>query len=370
MSCVKRFDDWWRSAHALACVWFFVNKSILIVSEIIGPVSDIATVVVYFRTGNHVWGILSAVFVGLGWFWQMLFTGIMGSGSAEAPISSERFKRACSRPLGCFCGCLHLGTSMMHLDDCCAGLERHREGGPEHVRSTPLNAEKHTSTKLLVTIFKYAPNLMLHAYVLLVNQLSPKYATHRVTGWGLAAQLVSTLFSAYSVSTGLSSGAFEIIQDKWAASKAVAFTAVVFLDTVCSVLRVMLFAAAFHAWVALALGCWVIINFVLGAYFDEVLAGFAIVFTGAVSPCFPFTRCNLRIPKSGRVLGCFWESAIVTGVFVSLPFLLAPRGTVFEHGLCSSLAELTSTGNCIPRAVLYSIVSWLAVNAVSSSTVE
>ena len=399
MSFVKRLDDWWRSAHVLACVWFFINKIISIVSEIIGPVSDIATVVVYFHTGNEVWGKLSAVFVGLGWLVQMLFAKawIGGSGSLNFKISSELFQRMCSVPLGCLCGCLHLGSSMMHLDDCCAGLERHREGGAKAVRDTPINQNKHIFTKMVVIVFKYAPNLMLHAYVLLVNQLSPKYATHRVTGWGLAAQLVSTLYSGYSVSIGVSgliTGSIDSSMS-WPASSRLLFTVVICLDTVCSVLRVMLFVAAFHDSVAWALGCWAIITMVLFAYHNvnngfgfilRFFLGVVPVLAGMVSPCvfwligaihpcrspndIDHVTTGIIIRKrSSRVLCCIWESVIVTGVFVSLPFLLTPHGTVFEHGIWSSLAEVTSTGNCIPRAVLYSIVSWLAVKAVSSTVI-
>ena len=79
-------------------------------------------------------GILSAVFVGLGWLVQMVAAYMTIN---EDIISSELYQRVCSVPLGCLCGCLHLGSSMMHIDDCCAGLERHREGGAEAVRDTP-----------------------------------------------------------------------------------------------------------------------------------------------------------------------------------------------------------------------------------------
>ena len=45
------------------------------------------------------------------------------------------------------------------------------------------------------------------------------------------------------------------------------------------------------------------------------------------------------IPKPMRITACILECVIVTGLFVGLPFMLTPRGTVFEHGICLSLPQ-------------------------------
>ena len=68
---IERLNTWWDSAHGLACVLVFAVKLAAIAGAVVGPVSDISTVVVYFRAGNRVWGIAAAVFVGLGWLMQL-----------------------------------------------------------------------------------------------------------------------------------------------------------------------------------------------------------------------------------------------------------------------------------------------------------
>ena len=382
---IARFNSWWESAHGLACLVFFIGKLISIASEIIGPVSDIATVVVYFHAGNRVWGSASAVFVGLGYLTQLLHSITLHvEHGMHGDNASLLFNRVCnSRVLTCLCGCLHLTTTLYHVDDFCDGFERYREHGAGGVRQTGSRERRRHITNMALAIFKCAPNLMLHGYILMVNQLSPMYVSHRIRGWSLAAQLISTLFGAFTVSTGVTGIITADDGENWGAAKKIALQAVGFLDTASAILRVTIFVAGFHAWLALAVGAHLLTT----TLFHMLIA------ISYMHPRSPSMICDslyyssmcacLSVigPNFGRMfnrflndflsrysclaLMCFWECVIVTGLFVSLPFILTPRGTVFEHGICTSLDEVNTTGNCIPRAVMIPIIIVLPINVVS-----
>jgi hypothetical protein len=154
--------------------------------------------------------------------------------------------------------------------------------------------------KVLATMVNHAASLMLNVYILLVNQLSPEYATHRVRGWGLVAhwQLASTTFAVYSVSAALSGA---IIQDPWSAVKKLIAIVSVLFDTLASVLRVALFVAGLRAWLALALAIWAVATVKLSVYLGVISPRNSLkqcekfsllrqlIFTslfGIISPCF------------------------------------------------------------------------------------
>ena len=294
----------------------------------------------------------------------LIITMLCSNALPSSGASSELFKRECSLPLACACGCLFLTAAAAHVDDCCYALEKHRKHGPIGARKARADDEKHMMPTLFVTIFKCLPTLMLHAYILLVNQLSPAYAAHRIIGWGLVVQLISAFAAALSGTTGIS-GSLLSSHSGWSSVKKGTFSAVA------------LFVAAFHGWLALALSLWALLTIASRVLLaksmpgvsrvDAIGAGVSAALMGIV-----FSNAGLydtvfieSFSKRVRLVLCVWESLIVTGLFVGLPFLLTPRGTVFEHGICSSLTQVSTSGNCIPRELFVVMLAWLGVNAVS-----
>ena len=113
-------------------------------------------------------------------------------------------------------------------------------------------------------------------YILLVNQLSPAYAEHRVQGWGRLGRAVGVHHDgarsrASSLSTAVSLVQIDDNHASFGIENKTILVGVVFLDSLSSVLRVALFAVAVRAsaWLALALGSCAFITIVIYAFIDH-----------------------------------------------------------------------------------------------------
>jgi hypothetical protein len=441
---VARFcaSFWWFVAMAIAGVSF-----VMAVTEV---VVDALVIEVYFRDGDSVWGQLAAAFVGLQWMmmlvslrhfeakspfvqrvlrivaqlWSSGSTGTvtdtasLDSAAAELPEPRSVTGATVGRPptrgvVGVLdwlrhqvvhitgillraSGAVVLAVVAVDVDKVLILWERRvelRGGAVATKEATKAHASMKAANTIAAALTKAAPVFSLHVYVMLVNNIDLKYASRRIRGRGLTVQVLSAFLSLLTMSVSTMEALlskFESAADlnKVSMVKRLLFHTAGVMDVLVHVLRIGLFAAAFHAYLLVPLGMWAI-SFGLGlsvmfvsafSNFEEdsespsprastlQRTGFAVLgfFVGALYGAFGFLFGPLFLSvflgrrnqegsdspliKFIKTMASALPAAnlLLTVAMVALPFTVRHSNHLFFHGKCHSMRELDTVGNCFP----------------------
>lgn len=225
-----------------------------------------------------------------------------------------------------------------------------------------------------VAVVKAAPIFNLHVYVMLVSNVQLKYATRRIRGRGLVIQVLSALGALLTMSFST----FEsVLETKATMSGSRPYTIASrtrllihgtnLLDVLVHVLRLVLFAASFHGYLLIPLGVWLVplgVHYAYRGVREKVglcarvsgagggcLYGITLGSLGFLFGPFLFYFAALKDGDSAAAFSKFSFMLVfdylLTAAMVALPFLHHRANHLF-NGICESINELTTIGNCFP----------------------
>lgn len=247
------------------------------------PFADLYTIWAYFHTGNTSWGVVSLVFVAIGWLmqacWGMAAVSYGGLGETHHGVvygclGSRRMRREWDPDTPLFkylppvvsvtLGMLHLGPVVLIVD--------RLRWGP-HRLQLPDSDRMFKWSRLADLVMKSLPTLMLHCYILIVNQFAAGYAGRRLEGLDLAAQVTSVvgsivLFGATAGVPMRNSKDPELYLEDFPVDIPLCnpslFAVTLTVDLAVHCLRVALLAAAVHLWVLAGVAGGVVVVYIFG----------------------------------------------------------------------------------------------------------
>lgn len=174
--------------------WYFSFGMALVgcVMGVIGPITDISTIVVYFRSGDVWWGFLSAYFVSVAFIFVNVINihDLRKAKAASLPAFRSSPLHNAQGTAAWLC-VLGLFPALLKLDEMLFWRTQWRSGQVAYKYERTVIHPRQNWLGLVEFSCKTIPNLALHAYILIVNQLSPEYAGRRLQGAELLSQVVN-----------------------------------------------------------------------------------------------------------------------------------------------------------------------------------
>jgi hypothetical protein len=341
---------------------------------IVNHVAEVYTICVYFRTGNKDWGTISTAFVAVGWLWQLLLAVI------STLVSKGKGVGGASLVATFVFSALNLGPAVL------VGLR-----GNLHDREVTWEIESLSSTlsmifqysKLVFIVVKSIPNLVLHCYVLLVNQLSSHYESKRLHSLDMAAQVTSVAPAILVLSATVVRPHRPSVKMKSMVNP-VLFVFAMILDVTLHCFRIAVLAAAEQHLVVLVI--------VMGACIPAGVSALSVKVRHSAArsrcslwltmltmvcqtPLFALSSLSELYLAAGVVcvpsaLVLILDSIVVSALYFGLA-LLVPLGTDYAassdhlHGICGlSASEGNDRGHCFPVPLVAAFGALIVVHLV------
>lgn len=328
------------SSAFLALLGFFM--------ALVGVLTDVTTIYVYFHHGNQTWGILAAVLtVSLGWALN-LFVAIENRD---------------------FLYLLQLGPARAKCEILCLLWWHRSDTAAREVAIQERN--KYVARYQLATAFKNVSLLSLHSYVLLANQLRGDFAGVRYTGLDRLSQIGSIAAGVYFFAPALvdflfhSPPADALTQAFRTLPRKLLFMHYFAADLCVRVLRIAVLTACLEAWAVLGLGiAWI---FAFGSSFFVPRSDWTsqVVIASVMLVCSPVTLFGMsdnRLSDAISLIPLLSADAVVTVAALALPILIHSKPYVYLHGVCSS----STAGDCFPLPFLIAVGAVVLVQHVSA----